>query len=98
MEVIFVVRVMKDRIKEKLLDLRHSHDVAGQSHADLEAISSLKPIHSIDLDRLACITDEELRICTHLQGPLVHAQITKLADERIADDLEAMRDHVLRRI
>src|SRR5690606_19758598 len=45
------------------------------------------------LERLAPIVDEQLRVTT--DGALVDAENAELADERIVDDLEHIRDHML---
>jgi hypothetical protein len=44
------------------------------------------------LERLASVADEQLRVARH--GAPVDAEDAELADERIDDDLEHVREHV----
>jgi hypothetical protein len=46
------------------------------------------------LESLAAVADEELRVAP--DRPLVHAEDRHLADIWVDDDLEDMREHVLR--
>ncbi len=48
------------------------------------------------MNGLRAVADEELRIARH--GSLMHAEDAELADERIHDDLEHVREHVLARV
>ena len=49
-----------------------------------------------DLERLAAVADEELRVLG--DRALVHAEDAELADERVHHDLEDVREDVLRGI
>ena len=76
-----------------LVDLGHRGQVARHRAVDLDVLAALQHEQVADLERLASVADEELRVARH--RALVHAEYAELADEGIDDDLEHVREHVL---
>ena len=70
--------------------------IARNGAVDLDVLAALQHEQVPDLERLAAVADEELRVARH--RALVHAEDAELADERIHHDLEHVREHVLLRI
>ena len=68
----------------------------GHRAVDLDVLAALQHEQVPDLERLAPVADEELRVLGH--RALVHAEDAELADERVDDDLEHVREHVLGRV
>ena len=95
-DVVLVVRVVQHAVEVDLVDLRDGRDVARHRAVDLDVLAALQHEQVPDLERLAAVADEELRVARH--RALVHAEDAELADERIDHDLEHVREHVLRRI
>jgi hypothetical protein len=62
----------------------------------LDVLAALQHEEVPTLNGLASVADVELRVLGH--GALVHAEDAELADERVHDDLEHVREHVLLRI
>ena len=67
--------------KLDLLDLRDRRDVAGNGPVDLDVLRALQHEQVADLERLAAVADEELRVAR--DRALVHAEDAELADERV---------------
>ena len=65
----------------------------GQRPVDLDVSCALQHEQVADLERLAAVADEKLRVLR--DRALVDAEDAQLADERIHDDLEHVREHVL---
>ena len=68
----------------------------GTARSTLDVLAALQHEEMPDLERLSAVADEELRVLG--DRALVHAEDAELADERIHDDLEHVREHVLLRI
>ena len=79
-----------------LVDLGDGGDVARHRAVDLDVFSALQHEQVTDLEALAVLADVELRFPG--DRTLVHAEDAHLADERVHDDLEHVREHVLLRI
>ena len=95
-DVVLVVRVVQHAVELDLVDLRHRGDVAGHGAVDLDVLAALQHEQVADLERLAAVADEELRVLGH--RALVHAEDAELADERVDHHLEHVREHVLLRV
>ncbi len=95
-DLVLVVRIVQDRVEMDLLDLRNRGDIAGDCLFDLEVFLALELEQMADLECLFAVVDEQLGVLAH--GALVDAEDRQLADERVIDDLEYIRDHVLLRI
>jgi len=95
-DVVLVVAVVQHGVEVDVLDLGHGGDVAGHGLVDFHVVLALQLEKMPDLERLAAVADEELRVAP--DGALEHAEHRSLADERVDDDFEHVRDHVLLRI
>ena len=95
-DVVLVVRIVQHAVELDLVDLGHGADVARHDLVDLDVLLALQHEQMPDLERLAAVADEELRVAC--DRALVHAEDAELAHERVDDDLEHVREHVLRRI
>ena len=95
-DVVLVVRVVQHAVEIDLVDLGHRRDVAGNRAIRLDALAALEEEEMPHLERLAAVADEELRVPGYRS--LVHAEDAELADERVDDDLEHVREDVLLRI
>ena len=96
MDVVLVVRIVQHAVEFDLVDLRHRGDVARNRAVHLHALAALQQEEVADLERLAAVADEELRVAG--DRALMDAEDAELADERIDDDLEHVREHVLLRV
>ena len=94
-DMVLVVRIVQHAVELDLVDLRDRGDVARNGAVDLDVLAALQHEQVADLERLAAVADEELRVAR--DRALVDAEDAQLADERIDDDLEHVREHVLRR-
>ena len=95
-DVVLVVRVVQHAVELDLVDLGDGGDVAGHRAVDLDVLAALQHEQVPDLERLAAVADEELRVLGH--RALVDAEDAELADERVDDHLEHVREHVLLRV
>ena len=95
-DLVLLVRIVQHAVESDLVDFGHCGDVAGDRAIDFDLFASLKHQQVRDLERLALVANEELGVLGH--GALIHTEDAELADERIHDDLEHVREHVLLRI
>ncbi len=95
-DVVFVVAVVQHGVEVQVVDLGHRGDVAGHRAVDLDVVLALDAEQVADLERLAAVVDEQLRILLH--RALVHAEDAQLAHERVVGDPEHVGDHVRIRV
>ena len=79
-----------------LVYLGHRRDVSGHGAVDLDVLSSLQHEQVANLERLAIVADEKLRISR--DRALVDAENPELAHERIHHHLEHVREDMLLRV
>src|SRR5690606_33495037 len=94
-EVVVLVAVVQHRVEVQVVDLGHGGDVAGNGLVDLDVVLALQPEQVRDLERLAPVADEQLRVPAY--RALVDAEHAHLAHERVVGDAEDVGDHVRRR-
>ncbi len=92
-DLVLVVRVVQHAVEIDLVDLGDGGDVARNSSGNLDGLATLQHEQVPDLEGLAAVADEKLRVLG--DRALVHAEDSELADVRIDDDLEHVREHVL---
>jgi hypothetical protein len=95
-EVVLVVGVVQHGVEVDVVDARDGEDVAGHALVDLVQLGAVYPIQVIDLERLARVADEQLRV--RRDPALVDAEDADLAAERVVDDLEDVGDGVQVRV
>ncbi len=95
-DLVLVVRVVQHGVEDDLVDLGDGDDVARHGTVDLDVLRALQQEEMPDLERLPALADEELCVLGH--RALMDAEHAELADERVDDDLEHVRQHVLLRI
>ena len=61
-DVVLVVRIVQHAVELDLVDLRDRRDVAGHRAIDLDVLAALQHEQVPDLERLAAVADEELRV------------------------------------
>src|SRR5699024_6148546 len=93
---VFVVAVVQYGVVMHVLELADGGDVARPGRFDVAVLLALDRQQVADLERLAPVVDEYLRVAA--QRALVHAEHAQLAYERIVDDLEHVGDDVFVRV
>ena len=91
-DVLVGVGIVQHGVEMDVLDLGHRSDFSGAGLVHLDVLLALQPEQVPDLERLAAVVDEQLRVAAH--RALVHAEHAELAHERIVDDLEHVGQHV----
>ena len=93
MDLVLVVRIVQHAVELDLVDFRDRRDVARHGAIDLDLLATLQHQQVADLERLAPVADEQLRVAG--DRALVYAKDAQLADERVDDHLEHVGEHVL---
>ncbi len=96
MDLVLVVRIVQHAVELDVVHFRDRREIARHRAVDFDVLAALEHEEVADLERLAAVADEELRVPG--DRALVHAEDAELAHERIHHDLEHVREHVLGRI
>src|SRR5207253_2503913 len=92
----FELELARHALEHDLVDLGDSGKIAGNRLIDFDVLRALRHEQVRDFERLAAVADEELRVFGH--RTLMNAKDAHLADERIHDDLEYVREDMPLRI
>ena len=91
-EIVFIVRVVKDGVVMDVVHLGHGADITGYAVIHLLVLTALHFEQVSDLEGFAAVANEHLGI--RFNRALVNTENTELADKGVVADLEYMSDHV----